>query len=474
MDQAYEEIAQQVRQVPASVGHTKRLAERYGAEPDFAAGINLSPESLPIRFGEQLIGADEISAYERHRENRRRLGIETFRLCAPQHPRIRAFRARQIRRARWELGAGVDEDLLHVPLSFELSRGCTVGCWFCAVSALPYGGSLPYNEQTAGEWRALLTVLQEFFGPATAHGFLYWATDPLDNPDYERFLIDFHAVTGSWPQTTTALALRDVERTRRLLELGAAHGRTADRFSVLSRSAFRRILDEFSPEELLHVDLIPQFNEEASPKSLSGRARERSLRKQAKTPDVLNESAESTPPPAGTTSSCVTGFLFNLVERTAKLISPCPASARWPLGYLVFDEFTYTDAADLRDKIEQSIATRMPIVVSTEMKMGFSPCWRVEYPTDGTFVLRSPHWNVSFNRIRDGEDLARRIEKGIHTAGEIATARMVERQIDPVQTFRELNLLFQQGVLGEETLPEKEVLVPLPRRRQSSANVARP
>lgn len=460
MDPAFEEIAQQLRAAPASLGHTKRLMERYRAEPDFAAGISLLPEALPVRFGEQLIGAAELAEYERYDRTAQRMVAEYRRLSAPTHPRIRTWRARQLQRARWELGDYLTQGLVHAPMSFELSRGCTVKCWFCGVGAQPFGGSHPYNEQTAAEWRAMLAVMVDFFGPASSFGFLYWATDPLDNPDYEKFMIDFHAVSGYWPQTTTALALRDVARTRRLLKLSAEHGGLLERFSVLSRSLFHRILAEFSPEELLHVDLVPQFNDQAVPKALAGAARERMLRKQKTTPDA---------PLTFGSIACVTGFLFNLIDRTVKLISPCAASERWPLGYMIFDAFTYADAADLRDKIANSIATRMTTGVSAEMKMRFAPIWQVEYPQAGAFALRSPRWNLVFNKLVEAEDLARRVEKGTDTAGEIATARLAERQIDPVQTFLDLNLLFQKGVLCEEAQPEAEKLVPLSIRTPRSA-----
>ena len=45
----------------------------------------------------------------------------------------------------------------------------------------------------------------------------------------------------------------------------------------------------------------------------------------------------------GGTIACVSGFLFNMVERNVRLISPCNASERWPLGYRIYDEGTFTD-----------------------------------------------------------------------------------------------------------------------------------
>ena len=36
------------------------------------------------------------------------------------------------------------------------------------------------------------------------------------------------------------------------------------------------------------------------------------------------------------TIGCVTGFLFNMVDRTVQLISPCTATDEWPLGFYVY------------------------------------------------------------------------------------------------------------------------------------------
>ena len=54
---------------------------------------------------------------------------------------------------------------------------------------------------------------------------------PLDNPDYEAFADDYRAIAGAYPPLTTALALRDPERTRRMLDRFDAD---VCRFSILT------------------------------------------------------------------------------------------------------------------------------------------------------------------------------------------------------------------------------------------------
>src|SRR4051812_43545899 len=123
--------------------------------------------------------------------------------------------------------------------------------------------------------------MNELFSDAVGNGFCYWGTDPLDNPDYEKFLIDFRRILGKLPQTTTALGHKDPQRSRALLQLAHESGGFVERFSVLSLSLFNRIHEEFTPEELLCVELVQQFNEMEGGKALAGAGRERALRKHA-------------------------------------------------------------------------------------------------------------------------------------------------------------------------------------------------
>jgi radical SAM family RiPP maturation amino acid epimerase len=461
------ELLRKLRAVPAQFATVKRFMQRMRMEPDFAANYDLSPAALPVRYGEMLIGADELAAYQEflllqlsYRELYRRLG-------AARHPIMRAWRERQILRTRWELGESHLQSLVHAPACVELSRGCTVKCWFCGIGAEPFLGHFRYDEENGALWRGTLEVLHELIGSGLAHAFLYWGTDPFDNPDYEKFVCDFHELLGMWPQTTTALPLRDVTRTHAFLRLSYERGGILNRFSVLSRSILSKIFQEFSPEELLHVQLLPLFSDELLPKAVAGAARARALRKHQDATDPALKKTES-----GGTIACVSGFLFNMAERRVRLISPCSASSRFPLGYMVFRDFHFDDVADLRNKLEETVATCMPLTVPSDMRMSFLPCLRVEYPAAGGFILRSAAHSMSVSGVYDCEDLARRVEAGRHSAAEIAAQRMLEKHIDPVETFQNLNYLFGQGVLSEETPPDGvgATSVPLRIRSQPAAS----
>jgi hypothetical protein len=79
-------------------------------------------------------------------------------------------------------GVAKFEKVVHAPFAAELSRGCTVNCWFCGVDAGKFEGSASFDEPTEELWRGMLQVLADEIGPDFAqHGFCYWATEPFDN-----------------------------------------------------------------------------------------------------------------------------------------------------------------------------------------------------------------------------------------------------------------------------------------------------
>lgn len=200
-------------------------------------------------------------------------------------------------------------------------------------------GVFRHTEENAALWRDVLAAAHAIIGDAAARATLYCATEPLDNPDYELFLEDFYHEFGRVPQTTTAAALRDIERTRRLLSWGQGTYEHVDRFSVLSKRDFHALIDAFTPEELVFTDLLPQF-EEAPISNLIKAGR--------------NRSAAS-----GTvgTIACVSGFVVNMCERTVRLETPVVASEEHPTGELVYGTETFSDGASfdcvLRGMIEQ-------------------------------------------------------------------------------------------------------------------------
>ena len=257
-------------------------------------------------------------------------------LCAPENAAFADWRTGQITRCQTELTAAYNTAILHLPVAFELTQGCSVGCWFCGLSAAGLEQTFHASDRNVALWREVLQAIHAFAGPAAGQGILFWATDPLDNPDYEFFAQEFHAILGRYPATTTALAPRQIDRMRALLQSSFAHGADFNRFSILSLRQLHTLHAAFSPRELLFVDIIPQNRGAAQAKALTGRARS--------DPRATARSAITDAP---ATIACVSGVLINMVTRRARLIAPCASSEKWPDGYKVLATDRFASGPDL-------------------------------------------------------------------------------------------------------------------------------
>ena len=223
-------------------------------------------------------------------------------------------------------------------------------------------------------------------------GFCYWATDPLDNPDYENFIKDYQAVIGALPATNTAMSHKDLPRVRSILELWRHYdGFTANQFSILTIKILDRIHEEFTPEELLWTGLNLLNKQSIVTKATAGRARDK-IKKLAEGTEEYNEvKAELSPG----TIACVSGFLFNMVEKTVKLITPCKASDRWPKGYKILEEGRFSSGADLRLLMEGMIENNMTLSIPNSQVVKFRD--DLEYkPLPQGFALVSEYQTQKF------------------------------------------------------------------------------
>lgn len=288
--------------------------------------------------------------------------------CVPTEPRFKAWRTRQESRCWAELGAHND-GIIHTPLIFELSLGCSVGCPFCGVAAKKLQGVFRATEDNLALWRGILETTLDLMGPAAGTGTLYYASEPLDNPDYEKFAFMYDEIMGRVPQLTTATSMRRPERTRAYLQATAAR-QFIHRFSVLSLDMMHRIMDFFTPDELLRVELLPQFVEAPTANfSRAGRARDMDSDK------VMKGDTG--------TIACVSGFVVNMVERSVRLITPCTACEKYPTGELILAKESFTDAASLREVLEGLIARFM----------------REDFPKDEVLRLRN---GIGFDKTEEG------------------------------------------------------------------------
>ena len=452
----------------SQIGNIKRVLERWTMDPSFREAFVENPESTLASMGlsvrpedivpfvdaeetkklSEAIAAGKTEGYPlsvlRYRAFCREKRLHRHQIredCRPAHPSLAAWRARQINRCVGELGIQKADAIVHAPAAFELSKGCTVGCWFCGVSAPKFEHWWPHTEENGALWRGVLQVMKDFMGPCIKQGFLYWATDGLDNPDYEKFMVDFHAVTGRCPQTTTAQATKNIDRTRHLLQVAESIDAEINRFSVISLDMMRKIHAGFQPEELIRVECIPQNREaqEKYQKAKAGRAR-KFAEKRSK--EVRGDEDSST-------IACVSGFLFNMVERSVKLITPCNSSGRWPLGYWVLAEGTFNTAEELRAWLEATVEQYVhPVLkLSKVLRLRSDLTWEVD---GDTFFTISRWIKITFNNHQDPTKLLEMLDEGIYTAEEIALRREKKSHVSLEETFFLLNDMFQKGLFDEE------------------------
>lgn len=249
-----------------------------------------------------------------------------------------SWRARQIGRTFLDLGA-VSASIVHPVVAIELSSGCSVGCSFCGLTAERFRGHATLSDAEVPAWKETILALKSFFGDALKTGFLYWATDPLDNPDYLKFLDLWIAHVDAVPQTTTAIPLRNLDMTRDVLQRWRHKRGIPNRFSILTTKMLCEVHSTFTAEELFGVELVMQNKGSQSTKTLAGRP-------------LMKIAAEGQPKKvaermsAGTVA-CVSGFLINIKEKTVKLVSPTVASDEFPNGYIEFASERYENPGHL-------------------------------------------------------------------------------------------------------------------------------
>jgi radical SAM family RiPP maturation amino acid epimerase len=452
------------------VCHVKRFLERWAADDKFRdelqrdakrataeRSLQVDPEEIRPLWDSDFSPYDpetpHVSATGRSfqlvdeycavRKLKRQISEQFRQECAPANSDFRAWRDRQIARGRSEFTPGLFSAIQHPPFAIELGVGCSVGCWFCGVSAKKLSSQLRYTHDNAQLWRETLEVFSSFTGArAGSRGFLYWATDPLDNPDYEDFGRDFQEVFGAFPHTTTAQVHRHFERTRRLISFSGPRDPFLLRFSVLSTQILERIHDCFSAEELAFVEIIPQTSGSIIEKIRVGKARSAQSDDSPRNRQLASDEN-------GRTIACVSGFLLNMVTREIKLVSPCSATDRWPNGYYVFATSRFEDASHLESTLHRMIAEHMPKEPPAERLTKFRTDLHFEELSNGFRLV-----NAQGDQLFEGNPFIRElgllIDSGTYTRAAILRWFEVQRGLPSPIPESWLLDLFRAGVLDEE------------------------
>jgi radical SAM family RiPP maturation amino acid epimerase len=453
-----------------TLAHIKRFMERLVGDQSFRAALaeNLdNPRIVTDRYGIDVDPAQMLplwkSAYLHHRttpENsrwplsalwdeymgemiRHRDMLRDEGDAAAAHPRFHAWRERQIQRCNSELG-GSAASVTHPIIAFELSEGCTVGCWFCGIAADRFKGHFAYTDDNAVLWRGAVTHARELFGPAVRTGFCYWATDPCDNPDYDSFLFDYYRITGALPQTTTAAPLKNQALTRRIMALFDRHRTVTNRFSILTTRQLDQIHAAFTPEELMGVEMVMQQKEALTAKAKAGRAevRREKLREAGKSDKISLVEHDHT------TIACVSGFLVNMLRGRIQLVTPVPGSKRWPLGYRILGERFFKTADEFRAGLESLIDAHMSIGMPSDRPLRFRA--DLKYSAgDKSFTLQSRGAEHTINDAAGAVSIGELIARGAHTASQLIT-QAATAGADILLVADLIDQLFDAGLLEED------------------------
>lgn len=351
--------------------------------------------------------------------------------------RFDAWRRRRVAQVKSELGS-FGLLISHAVFCYELSRGCSVGCWFCAFAAKPLTAVYDFTPENRRFFVEVAKTGRELLGDASCCALAYYGTEPSDNPHYVDFLQDFRAATGAILNTSTARPAADPAWTRRLLDFYDHGCANSPRFSVLSTKALRQIHRTFSPNELRDTELLMQMHCTPMQKARSGRTLEADDRRLggAERPDGVQGSI-----------SCLSGFLVNMVDRTIELVSPCQATPRWPLGYRVYGVARFEDAASYRQALETLIAEHIPETVTPDTRLAFRDDLRVTPLADG-LVLTSSRQEHTVDGGPWVAALGRSIAAGNRNMAELSRSLAADG-VSPLAVAATVHQLFNQGLLDE-------------------------
>jgi radical SAM family RiPP maturation amino acid epimerase len=449
-------------EIVRKVAQYKRLAEKWTLDAAFrddykrdpvkaiaATGFDISPEAFDLLIDKEALKkrVDDIREGRRSRddipesyllyrgfireklEDREKMRKER---CVPAEPHFKAWRQRQEKRCWMEMGPSAIS-MIQAPLMFELTEGCSVGCPFCGLASKGLQGIFRYTEDNAALWRETLSRIHTIIGDAAGCATCYYASEGLDNPDYEKFLADYFHEFGIVPQTTTAVSTRDIERTRALLRFGEENHPHIDRFSVLNADMRDKLFESFTPEELILVELLPQFPEAPGNRfAKAGRNRDRD-----------NDEVSGT-------IACASGFVINMPKRTIRLMTPFVSDRNHPTGEWNLEKCSFTSAEDLEFQIRRMIETYMPLQLDLEKPCGASCDIRMELKDDKVWV--GAH-SISFAMVCEPVEQAALDELTIALkerkyTGEEIMERLPE-DTDVARIILLLNMLWDHGLIDQ-------------------------
>jgi len=363
-----------------------------------------------------------------------------------------SWRNRRIVAAKSELGY-FGTQIGHPVFAFELNEGCSVGCWFCSFATNKLSATYDYPQER-DEALSIVRQCSEIFGQKMIMMSLpYYRTEPHDNPYYIDFLKDFEKETGAVLCTSTAIT-GDIKWVKELLnyyqkrEDGSCY--FWPRLSILSLPALRKIHTAFSPEEIKDIELLIQVKDHDRPKVTGGRI----LKDQAGLRDVedfaslvRDEATLTALAPQGTIA-CVSGFNINLATREIMIFSPCYTSQKWPHGFRVFGQTSYSDESDFAESIKNLVERCMYISPPRDKLLKFRDDM-VFHQTEDGFDLATPNQRHHFKGKSKYGPLGQLIAEGTHTYAQVSEILLSQHKVNPIVSRAVIQQLFDDGFIDE-------------------------
>lgn len=354
-----------------------------------------------------------------------------------------AWRKRQIKRSCSETGTPKEMNFFPV-FAYELAQGCSVNCSFCCFSAQKLQEVFLYNKENSKLWKDILQVGVELFKDMSKLSMGYHTTEPFDNPDYYLFMEDFHKINGILPQTTSAAPLKNLELTRKILDMRKKNPINIDRFSILTTSQYKKLFNEFTPMELNHVELVYHNEGGLANKAYSGRALEKT-EKIKKSNQKVREYYKVENTIEQTSVECTCGFLVNMVEKSIKLIAPCIADKENPKGYKTINKGTFENAQEYKAWIQTTIEEFMPLSLEWNDIIGFRKDLKYQQIKEG-FELTSCNNRYSLKSKPWHKHLGKMIFQGNFSQGNISLELSSKGAILP-EVLSSLQKLFDAGLI---------------------------
>ena len=425
----------------SDIAQVKRALEYASLIPGFTEAIRSNPKETIEKYGLKLDPLD-LSFKDRTMENHFRsealypgTRAEVYSKFVnskidmrdgmtasnvPDNKAMKKWRARQLGRCQVELGAK-SQGLIHAPFTLELSDGCSVGCEFCGLNAGRLKSVYRYTEENAKLFREVLTVAKDIIGATAAgNGTMYCASEPLDNPDYEKFLADYREIFNKIPQITTAVSTRDIERTRRLVSEIKNEDNIIYRFSVLSLDTAKKIFESFTPEELIYVELLPQYDEAPSNGFVNA----------GRQGDNSDE--------YGDTISCMSGFRVNMCRKELILVTPTWSTREHPTGEYILDRANFETGEELRAHMLTMIKKHMMNIIPPNEEIKLNPNVRFEDMGDKKLKLVFKEQMELIISCKEAFDMyysvIKKLAEGYKTRHEIVTELQSNGKISLVES----------------------------------------